>query len=188
MYPRADMDDRMARAREAWRALAGLRDLDHPAFGDVARAWRVVCQPTFHDDVAITVADLGDGGLLELRVVPSGLRVCAMRDAGFRMGTSAPTSSPRVWLVELTPAALVAFATSLPVLPPSPVEPGRDGMTVEHEVLVEGAARCVMSWNPTRADAPQHHAFVQHLCALAEQTVADPAAHAALRPLAEYLR
>lgn len=178
----------MARAREAWRALAGLRDLDHPAFGDVARAWRVVCQPTFHDDVAITVADLGDGGLLELRVVPSGLRVCAMRDAGFRLGPPPPMASPHVWLGELPPATLIALARSLPVLPPSTVEPGRDGMTVEHEVLVEGTARHAVSWSPTRADAPHHFAFVQHLCALAEQTVADPAAHAALRTLAGYLR
>lgn len=182
------MGDRMARAREAWRALAGLRDLDHPAFGDVARAWRVVCQPTFHDDVAITVADLGDGGLLELRVVPAAARVRAWTDAGFRLGAPAPVSPPRVWLGELTPAALIALASSLPALPPSPVEPGRDGMTVEHEVLVDGTARHVVSWSPTRADAPQHHAFVQHLCALARQSVGDPAAHAALRTLAEYLR
>jgi hypothetical protein len=176
------------RFNEAWRARSGLKDLDHPTFSGVSRVWRAVLHPTFHDDVSVTVTELDRGGFIELRVVPADARTLSMLDAGLRAGGRPPEPAPTVWEAALPSPALEALAAQMPRLPLHATSVGRDGMTVDHEALVDGATLRFSSWSPTPASAPLHHAYVVALCTLAARTFTDPAAQAAVQPLAGYLR
>ena len=182
-------DDRQLRYTAAWRARAGLRPLDHPAFAGVARVWRVALHPTFHDDVVITVTDMDAGGFVELRVVPLAARQWAMAEAGY--GVARPTGDappPRVIEATVPADALDALASAMPRLPLHSVPGGgRDGMFIDCEALVDGATHRFSWWVPSHHPSPLHHAFTTSLCALAIARVSDPAA-AAVQGLAPYFR
>lgn len=172
-----------------WRELSGVRPLDHTAFSGVSRVWRAEMHPTFHDDVVITLTDLDAGGWIELRVIPAAVRSWAMGAAGLAAPSHGDPPSPRVWEDAVSAPVLDAVAASMPRLPLHSVnEGGRDGMTVFHEATVDGATHRFSSWSPSHARAPLHHAYVVALCTLAARRFADPAAQAAIQPLAMYLR
>jgi hypothetical protein len=174
---------------DAWRARCGLRRLDHPSFEGLSRVWRVELHPTFHDDVAITVTDIDVGGWIELRVLPAAARTWAMHDIGLRAVLQGEPPTPRVWEAAVTAEALDAVAAAMPRLPlhSVPVE-GRDGITVHFEAVLEGTAHAFDAWCPSPRRAPLHYAFLAALCGLAARTFPDPAAQAAVQPLADYLR
>jgi hypothetical protein len=183
-------DDRQLRYTAAWRALAGLRPLAHPAFAGVARVWRVELHPTFLDDVVITVTDVDAGGWVELRVVPMAARQWAMAEAGY--GVAAPMGKappPRVAEATVPADALEALAAGMPRLPLHTVpNNGRDGMFVDCEALLDGAAHRFAWWAPPPTPSPLHRAFTTSLCALAVARVTDPVAAAAVQALAPYFR
>ena len=89
----------------------------------------------------------------------------------------------------MTAEALDAVAAAMPRLPlhSVPVE-GRDGITVHFEAVLEGATHGFDAWCPSPRRAPLHYAFLAALCGLAARTFPDPAAQAAVQPLADYLR
>lgn len=181
--------DPWQRYTDAWRARCALRPLDHPTFSGVSRVWRVELHPSFHDDVAITVTDVDAGGWIELRALPVAARHWAMRDAGMSAQVQGDPPVPRVWEATVSADAMDALAAAMPKLPLYSVAPaGRDGMTVDHEALVDGAHHRFSSWSPTPARAPLHYAWVVALCDLAARTLRDPAAQAVIHPLAAYLR
>lgn len=174
---------------EAWRARCGLRPMDHPTFSGVSRVWRVELHPSFHDDVAVTVTDMDTGGFVELRALGATARGWAMSDAGLAPPPAMPPPAPRVWESTVSADALEALAAQMPRLPLHSLAPGgRDGMNVVGEALVDGAAHRFTAWSPTPRTSPLHHAWVVALCSLAARVIPDPAAQAALHPLAAYLR
>lgn len=182
-------NDRWQRYTALWRELCGLRPLDHTSFSGVSRVWRAAMHPTFHDDVVITLTDVDAGGWIELRVLPAQARTWAMGAAGFGAPMHGEPPAPRVWEDVLTADALEAVAAAMPRLPLHSLAPaGRDGMTIDHEALVDGAEHRFSSWSPTQSTAPLHHAYIVALCTLAARRFADPAAQAAIQPLASYLR
>lgn len=181
--------DPWQRYTDAWRARCALRPMDHPTFSGVSRVWRVELHPAFHDDVAITVTDVDAGGWIELRALPLSARAWAMRDAGMSAAVQGDPPQPRVWEATVSADAMEALAAAMPKLPLYTVSHGeRDGMTVIHEALVDGAHHRFSSWCPSPARAPLHHAWVVALCALAARSFLDPAAQAVIHPLAAYLR
>ena len=183
-------DDRQLRYTAAWRALAGLRPLDHPAYAGVARVWRVEMHPTFHDDVVITVTDVDAGGWIELRVVPQAARQWAMAEAGY--GVARPPGdppAPRVTEVTVPADALDALAAAMPRLPLHSVPgSGRDGMFVDCQAVLDGAEHRFSWWVPSPTPSPLHHAFTTSLCALALARVTDATTAAAVQALAPYFR
>ncbi|MDB4929487.1 MAG: hypothetical protein JWM10_1971 [Myxococcaceae bacterium] len=184
-------DDRQLRYTAAWRALAGLRPLDHPAFASVARVWRVELHPTFHDDVVITVTDVDAGGWIELRVVPLAARQWAMAEAGYGVAAPmGPPPAPRVAEATVPADALDALAAAMPRLPlhTAPNGGGRDGIFVDCEALLDGAAHRFAWWAPPPTPSPLHRAYTTSLCALAVARITDPAAVAAVQALAPYFR
>jgi hypothetical protein len=184
------IDDRQLRYAAAWRALVGLRPLDHPAFANVARVWRVELHPTFHDDVVITVTDVDAGGWVELLVVPLAARQWAMAEAGY--GVAAPMGRPpppRVAEATVPADALDALAAGMPRLPLHSVpDAGRPGIFVDCSALVDGAAHRFSWWAPPPAPSPLHHAYTTALCALAAARISDAVAVAAVQALAPYFR
>lgn len=187
-YPRAVSTDPWQRYDEAWRARCGLRPLEHPTFSGVSRVWRATLHPTFHDDLAVTVTDMDAGGFVELRALAQVARTWAMRDAGLPALVAGDAPVPRVWEAPVSADVLADLAAQMPRLPLHSLPAGRDGMVVHHEALVDGAVHRFTSWSPTPARAPLHHAWVVALCGLAARTFTDPAAQAAVHPLAAYLR
>ena len=174
---------------EAWRALCGLRPLDHPTFASVSRVWRAEMHPAFHDDVAVTVLDIDAGGWIELRVMPAAARNWAMAAAGLAPVVHGDAPVARVWEETVSSDAIDALVAALPRLPlPSAPATGRDGMTVFHETLTDGVIQRVSSWSPTPSRAPSHFAFVAALFTLATKRIADPAAQSAIQSLGAYLR
>ena len=183
------MNDTWQRYTATWRALAGVRPLDHPAFSSVSRVWRAEMHPAFHDDVVITLTDVDAGGWIELRVVSARARAWAMVAAGMSAPVHGEPPPPRVWEAAVKLDALEAVAASMPRLPLHSVSAtGRDGMVVDHEAIIDGATHRFTSWSPTHATAPLHHAYVVALCTLAARCFTDPEARAAVQPLALYLR
>ncbi len=145
--------------------------------------------PTFHDDVVITLTDIDAGGWIEMRVVPAAVRAWAMAAAGMGAPVHGEPPAARVWEDAVSAEALDAVAAAMPRLPLHSVnEGGRDGMTVYHEATVDGVTHRFSSWSPTHARAPLHHAYIVALCTLAARRFADPAAQAAVQPIASYLR
>ncbi len=183
------LNDTWQRYTAAWRALAGVRPLDHPTFSGVSRMWRAEMHPTFHDDVVITLTDVDAGGWIELRVVPAKARAWAMATAGIGAPVLGEPPAARVWEDAVKLDALEAAAASMPRLPLHSVAAmGRDGMVVDHEAIIDGATHRFTSWSPTPARAPLHYAYVVALCTLAARRFADPDAQAAVHVLAGYLR
>ncbi len=183
------VDDRWQRYTAAWRALCALRPLDHPSFSDVSRVWRAEIHPAFHDDVAVTVTDVDAGGWIELRVLPAAARAWAMAAAGMTAPMLGEAPKPRVWECALPADAVDALAASMPRLPLHNVPvAGRDGVTVDHEAVIDGVTHRFSSWCPSPSRAPLHHAYVVSLCGLAARRFTDPAALAALQSVAAYLR
>ncbi len=124
---------------DAWRARCGLHPLDHPTFARVSRVWRVELHPSFHEDVAITVTDIDAGGWIELRVLHPSARSWALHDAGMGPPLPGDPPAPRVWEATVPADVLEALAAAMPRLPLHSVDqPGRDGMTVQHEALLDG--------------------------------------------------
>lgn len=181
--------DPWQRYTDAWRARCALRPLDHPTFSGVSRVWRVELHPAFHDDVAITVTDVDRGGWIELRGLSHVARAWAMRDAGMHASPQGEPPRPRVWEGTLSADALESLAAAMPRLPLHTVPvAGRDGITVDHEAVVDGAHHRFSSWCPTPSRAPLHYAYVVALCDLAARTFREPEARAIIHPLAGYLR
>lgn len=183
-------DERQHRYTAAWRALAAVRPLDHPAYAGVARVWRVELHPTFHDDVVITVTDIDAGGWIELRVVSQATRQWAMAEAGY--GVARPLGdAPASKVTEVTASAeaLEALADAMPRLPLHSVPgSGRDGMFVDCQAVLDGAEHRFSWWTPSPTPSPLHRAFTTSLCTLALSRVSDPAAVAAVQCLAAYFR
>lgn len=173
---------------EAWRARCGLRPLDHPIFSGVGRVWRVEMHPAFHDDVAVTVTEMSSGGFIELRALGREAHAWATLDAGGQAQPAGPAPAPRVWEAPVTTEQVEALAARMPRLPLHSLPIGIDGMIVLHEALLDGAPLRFWSWSPTLARAPLHREYVVALCELAASALREPAAQAALHPLAAYLR
>jgi len=174
---------------DAWRTLCGLHRLDHPTFEGVSRVWRVELHPSFHDDVAITVTDIDVGGWIELRVLHASARMWAMHAVGLPAVLQRERPAPKVWEASVTTAALDGLAAVMPRLPLHSLPPqGRDGITVHFGAVLEGIHHAFDAWCPTPQRAPLHYAYLAALCELAVRTFPDPAAQAALHPLAAYLR
>lgn len=183
------LNDPWQRYTAVWREICGLRPLDHPSFASVSRVWRAEMHPTFHDDVVITVTDVDAGGWIELRVLPQAARSWALGSAGLSAPVHGDPPPARVWEDVVPADVLESLAAAMPRLPLHSVPAsGRDGMTVHHDALIDGVEHRFSSWCPTPRSAPLHHAYVVALCTLAARRFADPAAQAALHPLAAYLR
>jgi hypothetical protein len=183
---RMSAEERWVLCDELHRVLLGLEDLDPR----LPRAWRVVLQPTFHPDVAITVVDLDGGGLLEVRVI-AGARGYAMAEAGFCQANhpDAPLPEPLVYSAPLSAADLARVAAAIPQprLPPAD-DAARDGISLRFEVLAGGEVHFSKATSPTKKDRPLHHAFAQVLCTLALDKIIETAVQAAVRAAVGYLR
>lgn len=186
----ATPDDRPTRYRAFVRSALRLHELDHPTFAGMARTWRAVLYPAFHDAVAITLSDLDVGGWIDVRAADKSIQHAAMVSVGWAPPAGfAPPSPPRVWESTVKGSVLESVLEAMPRLPLHSVPPaGRDGIWIDCFAKIDGELSAFSAWSPTQARAPLHFAYAATLCRVAVLTLTDPAGRAAVDALAGYLR